>query len=568
MAEVALPTNQIFDFLALLAKRRWWILIPALWGITFALVALCFIPKRYESKTIVEVKEVRFEEDRLFGNPSANPYKDLQNIKIKILQEPYLINTINDRLQWGDFLGIANHPGKRKIYLDQVRERCGVELAKKTKDAGIDLITITYKDEDPKRAADFVKNLTEIWKNDTLHSFYEQISGELIQEQRQNNELSQQLQLVRRQITELQEEHKLSPTQASDRRTSTDEDWVVKQYNQSKLDLLRIEGEVKAAQERSKKADERYANEPAFVQIPPDKVTNTPTPGGDSSLSKALSDQIVKLRTEIVDLQGKQTGMSKTNYKRKEIQKDIDKKLALIKEIEGQQVKSGIVPAPGVEQALPSYPNDQKRIFKQEADRAKEDLDVKLALLATQKAINKDIAEDFKKRPEIFDRYHQLETSESIAEKQFKDSTEKVDRKRLILQKIDSASSNPYRILEEPVPAESATDPSVPIILAIGLVAGSAVGLAWIFLREFVRPSFRNVHDVAASLSLPILGMVNRMLTVREIRRDRVRGVFGIGVSLVCIFALAGTAGVYLSNPKWLPPDLVHMVDNVKQKFR
>lgn len=401
-----------------------------------------------------------------------------------------------------------------------------------------------------------------------MRSFRDQINGELFQEQRQNDDLASSLQLVLKQIKELQEEYKLSPTQASDRRTTADEDWVVAARNEANLMVVKLESELKASKERYKQALERYASEPELVEVEADKLAPNQASVGDNSLAKTLSDQITKARSEIVEFTSKQQGMTKNNYKFKDLQKKIDERNKLIKSIEAQQVKAGLATAPGDVAPKRFVLNDQKRVYKQDVDRAREDMDVRASLLTDQKARFEELEEENKKRPEIYKRYNQLETNKDIVEKQFKESTEKVERKKLILQKIDSAAGKPYRALEDPVPADTPSEPTIPLILAVGFAAGAALGLGWLLLREFVRPSFRNVHDVAESLSLPVLGMVNRMVTVSEVRRRRLRSVAGLSLSLLFVVIVGGAAGIYLVKPKMLPSNFLRMMDQVKQSFR
>lgn len=569
MPEAGIPTNQIFEFIALLGRRRWSIVIPALFGLSVALVALCFIPKKYESKTVVEIGEVRFEEDQNFKNPQAIPYKDLQNVKARILSESSLSRTIIDKLQWGDFLAIQMNPGKRKKYLDEVRDRSSVELAKKVKDQGNDYLTISYKDEDPKRAATFVKELRLLWIDDTLNTFRELIRGELLQEQRQNEQLNSQLDLVRRQIKEWQEVHELSPTQASDRRTTADEDWVIREYNAARAELTRLQGEVKVYEEKYKKAVEREADEPRVVAVDPDKVAGNVPTAGDTLPTKPLLDQIAKLRGEIAQLETERAGMKKTHKQWSVKQRLIDERKKAVDAINGELAKAGVnVNAPGEPPPPKIVLNPQKQLLKREADQAKEEFDSKLALYETQRGRVTALEEKSAKRPEIFIRYRQLETTEDAIEKQYKDSVEKVERKKVILQKVDSVQGNPYRILEEPVPADSPSEPSIPLIIALGLIAGGGFGFAWVFVREFVRPSFRTPSDVTSTIALPILGAVNRMTTAVEIRRARWRGVLGIGTSLLFVAIIGGGAAVYLINPRLLPGQLVQTVDSIKQKFR
>ncbi|MFN0205242.1 MAG: Wzz/FepE/Etk N-terminal domain-containing protein [Planctomycetota bacterium] len=568
MPDIGLPTNQLFDFILLLKRKLWWMIIPALAGVAGSLVALIFIPKRYESWTKVEVHDVRFEDDPQFKNAQLSPYKDLQNVSARILSTDALIKVISEVLQWGDYLAIARNPEKRKTYLEEVVERTKIDRAKKDKDQGNDYITITYKDEDPRRAASFVMALREHWTSDSRQSLHDQIQSELNEDQKQLDRLNTELDSILSKIKVWQEQYKISPKLPSDRRTTTEDDWVILAYQKAKSELVQLEADVKIAEEKYNSAANRQAVTIRYIDVRPDAVSPTAPP--DGSATKIQMDKLTELRSQKSDVEGKLAPLGKSHSKYKTLKKEVERLGKEIKVAEEILKKAGVVTtdATGAPMAKQQVVNPEWVARKQEADRAEEEYELKKTLFKQKEAQTAELEIMQRARPQIYSTYRTLEMNEDIAQKQYKEAAEKVERKKKLLQSINSIAGNPYRILDDAVPAEKPTEPNIALIIIIGIVGGAGLGLAWIFTREFVRASFRSVDDASASLSLPILGIVNRMVTSREIRRARIRSVFGITTSLAVILIISTFAGVYLIDPKRIPPQVRNMIENVKQTFK
>jgi capsular polysaccharide biosynthesis protein len=56
------------------------------------------------------------------------------------------------------------------------------------------------------------------------------------------------------------------------------------------------------------------------------------------------------------------------------------------------------------------------------------------------------------------------------------------------------------------------------MIVGFSLVAGLAAGLALALGLEFSKSSFRNVQEITRVMVVPVLGSVNRIVTLRELR--------------------------------------------------
>jgi hypothetical protein len=101
-----------------------------------------------------------------------------------------------------------------------------------------------------------------------------------------------------------------------------------------------------------------------------------------------------------------------------------------------------------------------------------------------------------------------------------------------------------------------------------GLIGGGGATIALTFLRELARSGYRSVQDASSSLSLPVLGYVNRMETRAELHGARRRQVLGIATSLTAILFVCGTASLYLLQPKLLPTPMKQALDTVKRNLK
>jgi capsular polysaccharide biosynthesis protein len=558
---IDLATNQLQEFLRLLIKNRWWILLPTFAGLTAGIVVLDFVPKRYESRTLIEVREIRFEEDFLARNPQDVPIKrNIQNVDKEVTATPRMRKVIAEKLQWPEFFGLAQE--KEQDYLERVRERTGVLRAKKERDIGSDYVTIIYKDESPHRASAFANELRDVWMEETIASFKDQVQREFEEARAHKDRMQQQAHTSRNATRVWQEQNNLSPTLPIDRRTPTQEDWLTQRHQQLLDEQRGLAVDVEVADEAYRLAKDRWVSAPKMivVQVP------TGAPGTPSDPNSPLVDEQVKLQARITDLRAQQAGMKKANRRWQALAAQIQ---VFEEEIKSIQAKIVAPQTPlGSKPATQERFNEQRLVLEQEMGKAEERWST---LKKKLDQVNAQIAKEepaVRQRAQVYERYHALEEQEKVDAGLYAEAAQALERKGSLLKKIASPAGNPFHIVEYANPADSPVEPQAFLYLAVSLLAGAGTGVALLFLLEYARPSFRSVEDAIASLHLPVLGSVSLIVTRSEVRRARVRQALIVGSSLALLGSIASVATVYLVQPRVLPRQVLEVLDTLKQRMR
>jgi uncharacterized protein involved in exopolysaccharide biosynthesis len=135
------------------------------------------------------------------------------------------------------------------------------------------------------------------------------------------------------------------------------------------------------------------------------------------------------------------------------------------------------------------------------------------------------------------------------------------------LQMLDS-SPTPWRISQPPVPVMAGAQPNPWMISAASVVGGVALGIGLAFFSEFARSSYRSVGELAAVMSVPVLGAIDTIVTRRERRRlQLVRAMAGLSTAMI-----VGTIGwityLWYSAPDRLPFELQDAIERLRTALK
>jgi capsular polysaccharide biosynthesis protein len=449
--------------------------------------------------------------------------------------------------------------------LDGIVKRTVVERARKERDVGNDYVTITYRDEDPRRAAAFANKLREVWIEETIGAIRDDVQRQLDEAKRQYEKSYKDYMIATQNVQRWQEQYGLSPVNPTNRKVTSEEDPVRKEYLQAKQDLTRAESEMNRHFDIYTAARDRFASEPLEIEEPIDERTAAASPQFDST--RALLDQVKSLKDDITRLKAEQTKLKPQHKQFGLKQQDIDAKGKELKELEQQLAKAGLS-TNGDKPMTRKVLNAAKLAAKEEVARTEADYKTRKNEYESIKDKVAELEIQSQRRAFIYTRYNQYQNDEDYFKNQYLDAKKLTEKRTTLLDQLRTAAMNPYKILDEAVPSEKPVEPPVLLYLIGGLIGGGGATIALTFLRELARSGYRSVQDASSSLSLPVLGYVNRMETRAELHGARRRQVLGIATSLTAILFVCGTASLYLLQPKLLPTPMKQALDTVKRNLK
>ncbi len=147
------------DYLMIVFRRKWLVVIPTVIGIVLGIIACNVLPKMYQSSTLILVEEGRVINPLIKGLAVSTSVKQ----RLAILREQILgWDRINQLIAT---LNLAGHVKTQQEYEGLVRElRSNIRVRLQ----GPNIVGISYIGEDPVQAMNIVKTITDIFIAENL----------------------------------------------------------------------------------------------------------------------------------------------------------------------------------------------------------------------------------------------------------------------------------------------------------------------------------------------------------------------------------------------------------------
>ena len=138
------------------------------------------------------------------------------------------------------------------------------------------------------------------------------------------------------------------------------------------------------------------------------------------------------------------------------------------------------------------------------------------------------------------------------------------DGQRSFVELINQPHANPFIVSEEAAAPTEHTSPNELLVWSIGLFLGLAIGLLIAILGEFGHNGYRSVGDIGRSLAVPVLGVVNGIVTREEARRMAARKLMVTASTLVLVVAIVWVTWAYENSPSLLGSELTRFIDDLR----
>lgn len=528
--------GQLQDFLDVLRRRKWQVLLPALFVIAFGAAFAVIVPKKYVVKTQVELRPVSVSVSSKDGANATFQIRARERVK-KVVGE-----LRNERY-------LTLPPDERNEFLLDVVDDVKVRLDR-AGDGVTSFVNIEYASVDPLWARTFLRALRDDWINDVVQRDRNKLGDEKQKLFDEKLKLERQLLREEEAVTELKRKHNISATQpvpgAEGTRTE-DPNFTRLVLNRAEIDRLetaleRQKVERELAQKRLDELPEMLASEQQLVA----GTTN-------SAELDALDKEIAELEKELKRYRPEHPKFKKL---RLELADKLDEREQATRIV----TRSEVVSTP--------TPNPAREPLQRQVDDLESAIAANVATLTRMKA---SVAADQRTNAELQDVYEELRVKATLIgnlRESLRATSGRYTEKAQQLELVEGPLGNPFSITEEVVPPPKPTEPNPLLIVAGAIVSGLALGVALSVLLEYSKNCFRSVHELSRVLVVPVLGSVDTILTRREVRLLAARRVL-VGVSSILLLAsVAFVTWAWAKSPELLSTSVREKIELVRSRFR
>ena len=121
---------------------------------------------------------------------------------------------------------------------------------------------------------------------------------------------------------------------------------------------------------------------------------------------------------------------------------------------------------------------------------------------------------------------------------------------------LEAIVGSPFEILDIGVEPEDPVLPMAPILIALALMGGLALGIALPIGLDLLKTSFTTATDITRTLGIPVLGTVDLILTQRDIRARAIQRALTVLTMVLVLAALGMAFYIYRYQPEVLPASL------------
>ncbi len=476
------PQNPVLkEYLDIVVRRKWWIIVPSLVGILFSIALYFHFPKLYQAETRVKIRPQTISKALLKPIVEISSAELVTTITAEITSEKY-VQELDDRLH---LVGMPGGP-QDLSELAKILEQ-SIDLNPNPKKNYFDL-KVTWND--PRIAASIANELADIYirRNEEIRRA---MAEETLAKLRANREqIERRLHDIRSRIEKFRSEHKFELTSYQ----KTNED----QLQANRHEIQRIDDEIRDLEGRIREVE-------LEMQVPPTEAQ-----------VQAVDPRIAELAQARRDLQAlRRQGLKDAHPRVRALR-------ARIAELERDL---------GLEAATSDGKDAETRVIdirmaqlEQEKERLQREIAVRKARRRQLVEENLEIRARLERTPDNqiqLDKMLQIETrlAEDLADARRKerDAVEGA-------QVEEFKQGERFEILNYARPPKQPFWPDLKLFLFMGLAVGAGLGIGLVLLLEMFDQSFKTEEQLAASIDLPILAVIPDLTRAAEQKRPRRAG--------------------------------------------
>ena len=544
---------QIQDFIHVLKKRKWLMLMPCLFFLTLGSAFAIIVPKKYVVETKIEIKPTRVITDYQLKNPNQSAAaREVPNAEHHIKNLERIKKVIENDLQsWPEYQRATGI--EQRDFLKLVRDNLEVDMDAKDKKASLSstFVSLIYRDPVMERAPLFLNSLRDTWIEDVVAWDLTALKKERTAYFDQKAKAQTRLQNLESRQFELCRELGIDPQSLvinPSGRPGPENDFVY-------ADLL-------TARTRRSEAVQSLENAQGQLEQLQDLYELEPEERFEERVDEGLDykKDIATAQKEIVKLDQARSRLTPLNTRYQEIERKITALEEEIEDLEARERDGGSVkvPVPNEKKLELGQKRDEKATevagFEREIDRSNRRID----------ELEKEIAGRTKKYEDLY----QLQTELNLANQDYETISLSLQDTTRSVALLEEGAGKPYSIAENAEADEKAVEPNPWLIVGFTTMLGLAFGMFVSLIIEYGHNSYRTVTELASVMSVPVLGAIEPIVTQAELRKAQFRRAMVGFSTAILIGGVAWIMYMYKFAPEKLPIEIQQALDTIELNLR
>lgn len=546
MIQVEAP-GQLQEFLDVLGRRRWQVLLPLAFFMTLGVCFATLVPRKYIVTTQVELRENRFDAGDRTKVIASTTLREADNAPYQIKALARIRNVVDQLKGWTDYTALS--PQDQHAYLLSLQDDIEVTMPRRLKSQGSTFVTISFRHTEPVRAFEFLRDLRTAWIEQEVERDRNRLAAEFQGLLREKDQLQKEIAAQERDFSQLRSNYNISPTQPSPSANQVrSEDPLFARLNDHETELItaRIEEGTLSASLEGLRSE---------LDGVPESLLERSVQAGDDHAEElsTLAGQIANKRAELQRYGRQHSRHQSLNGEIVKLEERVD---GLNESVSQGEVLEQWLPNP----AHAALKNQLRATQIQHAG-----VMGRVRLLEDAVAIELEEAEE---RQDIYRQVREKTAGIARLVSVLDELEGRLQYKKQVMDIMNGPTGNPFQITQEVVVPKEATEPDPWLIIAISLVLGLALGLGGAMLSEYSRNCFRGAGDISGVMIVPVLGVVNHIRTRGAQRRLHLRRALVGTSSAVVMGSFLFVTWAWGWNQELLSTRVLESIEGFRDLFR
>ena len=534
--------GQVDEFIRVLRRRVWWIVVPLCvigsLGTFYAVV----VPKKYVSECSVMIKDLG-ENAGEFGRDTA----ETEGLVAKEeLESRARIKGVLTGLGWGEYK-VLNDDGQTEYVKETILPSLSINVKSSGRNAARRTVEVSFAHTDQEKAQKFLDALTKDWTAKVLNRAKDQKGKVLEEAEKEILKLDAELDQVSTKILDVTTTNAIPTPIRTAQGTVYSQPLAYSERDKAVVRLQELEEEIREAEDQFRLKTAERDSLPAEDSV--EYMEDDPL----TIELNALDEQISRAELDI-ESKGWAPGHSERRKAERLIQKLKVKRDGVRTQRDDELSTRQVV-----------RPNSRRVLLTEELRSLEAQIGVNTRRRDELEVRRDELTQQTERLNEAFRLLDEYMEDQLILRASKESLSAKVSDLQIEVRTLDSAQGDPFEFTISPNLPTRPTSPNPWAISFGSIVFGLGLGFGLAILLEYSKNCFRSPRELSRVMPHPVLGTINAIHTRRERARAFVSRVALGGGSAGFVLAVTFVTWAWANDSDKLNGEVVKAIDKFRE---